>query len=143
MAFQSLVVNCWPVEEFLPGKGYQEDASNLKLLTRDCVGEYRLIRHIDSAVDSEGQDLSEEIKKDLRDRIPIDDVVNIVNIVDTNNFSLEIGGEVIGLLHEDGYLREEREGNVENRYIWFSLVEVMMLILQNVFSKTGLKETAL
>ena len=140
MAFQSLVVNCWPVEEFLPGKGYQEDARNLKLLTRDCVGEYRLIRLIDSAVNSEGQDLSEEVKKDLRDRTPIDDVVNIV---DTSSFYLEIGGEVFNFVLEDGYLRDESEGNVENSYLWFSLVEVMMLILQNVFSKTGLKETAL
>ena len=42
LALQSLVLNSWPIEEFLPGEGYSYQARSLRLLTRECVGEYQM-----------------------------------------------------------------------------------------------------
>eukprot|EP00092_Neocalanus_flemingeri_P083178 GFUD01104358.1.p1 GENE.GFUD01104358.1~~GFUD01104358.1.p1 ORF type:complete len:242 (-),score=60.62 GFUD01104358.1:54-779(-) len=66
LAFQTLVLNTFPVEEFLPGEGYREDASNLRLLTRDCVGMYRLVSMKDSFIYADKTEASEEKKTFFR-----------------------------------------------------------------------------
>ena len=63
MAFQSLVVNCWPSDQFLPGEDYQKDARNLRLLTRECEGEYILVKLEDSLILPDKREFSEEENK--------------------------------------------------------------------------------
>ena len=59
-------MNTFPVEEFLPGEGFEEDARNLLLLTRDCVGNYKLIELEDSLVYASGTEGSEKARKHFR-----------------------------------------------------------------------------
>jgi len=66
LAFQSLVLISFPIEEFLPGVGFEEDARNLLLLTRECVGKYKLVELEDSLVYADGTEGSEEDEKNLR-----------------------------------------------------------------------------
>eukprot|EP00092_Neocalanus_flemingeri_P015310 GFUD01016558.1.p1 GENE.GFUD01016558.1~~GFUD01016558.1.p1 ORF type:complete len:230 (-),score=55.57 GFUD01016558.1:169-858(-) len=69
LGFQSLVMNTFPVEEFLPGETFQDDARNLSLLTRDCKGKYRLVEFEDSLVYADNTEVSEEEKKDMRSEV--------------------------------------------------------------------------
>jgi len=78
LAFQSLVLNCWPVEEFLPGEGYQDHYNNLRLLTRDCEGEYIMTRFDESFVYEDGSEGTEVDKKKVRDNTKVGDIVRVV-----------------------------------------------------------------
>ena len=59
-------MNSWPEEEFLPGEGYQDQARNLRLLARECEGEYQMQRLEESLWFGDGEEASEEEKKDVR-----------------------------------------------------------------------------
>ena len=71
LAFQSLVVNSFPVDQFLPGKGYAENARNLRLLTRDCVGRYKIVKQEEFVVNSAGQEDSEELENQDRFQLAV------------------------------------------------------------------------
>ena len=53
----------WPIDEFLPGVGYEQEAKNLQLFTRDCFGVYNLIHLEDSLTYDDGREVSEVDKK--------------------------------------------------------------------------------
>jgi len=74
LAMQSLVLNNWPVEEFLPGeagssgggKQLREQREWLRLLTKECEGTYRFMSLKDSFVYGDGTEGSEEDKENER-----------------------------------------------------------------------------
>ena len=54
----------------LPGEGYQDYERNLRLLTRDCEGEYQLARFEESLVYSDGGEGTEDrLKRRISDLI--------------------------------------------------------------------------
>eukprot|EP00092_Neocalanus_flemingeri_P020778 GFUD01022514.1.p1 GENE.GFUD01022514.1~~GFUD01022514.1.p1 ORF type:complete len:259 (+),score=64.77 GFUD01022514.1:55-831(+) len=70
LAFQSLLITAFPADQFLPGEGYngyEDDARNLRLLTRGCVGVYRLVSIEDSMVYVDKTEASDDEKKDFRE----------------------------------------------------------------------------
>merc|ERR1719318_2229455 len=67
---QSLVLNNWPVEEFLPGEAsrgggrqLREQREWLRLLTKECEGTYRCMSLKESFVFGDGTEGSEEDKE--------------------------------------------------------------------------------
>ena len=66
LALQSLVLNNWPIEEFLPGDGYCHQANSLRILSNECVGEYQMTGMEESFVFWDGSEGTEEVKKSVR-----------------------------------------------------------------------------
>jgi len=91
LAFQCLVLNSWPVEEFLPGEGYQDDASNLRVLTGDCGGEYIMTRFEESFVSGDGSEGTEVDKKNVRS-VEHTNVGDTVRVVKSSQKKWEIEG---------------------------------------------------
>ena len=90
LGFQALVLNSFPVEDFLPGVAFEEDTKNLFLLTRDCVGKYKFVELEDSFVYADGSEGSEKARKNLRPKglkRP-----GVVEIVKTSSKKWKIGG---------------------------------------------------
>jgi len=90
LAFQSLVLQCFPVDkfnEFLPG--FEEDARNLRRLTKDCEGKYKLVSFEDSLVYANGGgEGTEDDKETMRGEV---NSPGIVNVVKNNLNNWEIG----------------------------------------------------
>ena len=85
------MLNCWPVEEFLPGEGYQDYDSSLSLLTRDCEGEYIMTSFEENFVFGDGSEGTEVNKKNVR-AVDHTKVGDIVRVVKTSHKKWEIGG---------------------------------------------------
>jgi len=66
LALQNLVLNNWPIEEFVPGEGYSHQANYLRLLTKECVGEYQMTGLEESFVYGDGIEGTDEDKEIVR-----------------------------------------------------------------------------
>ena len=60
LAMQQLVLdNICPLEEELPGQGYSDEVWSMRLLARECVGEYQLTELEDSLVYDDAREVSD------------------------------------------------------------------------------------
>ena len=78
MAFQALVINNYPTDQFeeqLPGNGYSTEHENLENLTRDCVGTY-MFRSVEDNVFLSGRELGNEVTEEEKKRNFRDDDYN-------------------------------------------------------------------
>ena len=81
LAFQSLVLNSWLVEEFLPGEENDDDARNLRLFTRDCEGEYKLTSFEEELFLANGRVATEDDKMFMRTYEMNTTLGNIVSVI--------------------------------------------------------------
>merc|ERR1719233_887783 len=66
LALQRLVLSNLPTEEFVPGEGYSHQARSLRLLTRDCVGEYQMTGMEETFVYGDGVEGTDKDKESVR-----------------------------------------------------------------------------
>ena len=88
LALQSLVLNSWPIEEFVPGEGYSQQANYLRLLTKECVGEYQMTGLEESLVYGDGMEGTDEDKESFR---PYDLNTGVVQVIKPSSREWEIG----------------------------------------------------
>merc|ERR1719233_417833 len=66
LALQRLVLSNLPTEEFVPGEGYSHQARSLRLLTRECVGEYQMTGMEETFVYGDGIEGTDKDKESVR-----------------------------------------------------------------------------
>ena len=76
----------------MPGEGYQDQARNLRLLTRDCEGEYEMARLEENLVFGDGEEASEEEKKGVRAEVLNKKSSSILRVVKPSMSEWVIGG---------------------------------------------------
>ena len=76
----------------MPGEGYQDQARNLRLLTRDCEGEYEMARLEENLVFGDGEKASEEEKKRVRAEVLNKKSSSILRVVKPSMSEWVIGG---------------------------------------------------
>merc|ERR1712142_1130080 len=109
LSLQALVHTNWPLEEFLPGKGYEDQANSLRLLTRDCFGHYEMAGSEVSFVFEDGIEGTNGVKEAMTAGIEKTLTASIEKLVEVTKFAnglWEIGRFLfVGTIPLEGYLR--------------------------------------
>merc|ERR1719392_625342 len=100
LSLQALVHTNWPLEEFLPGKGYEDQANSLRLFTRDCFGHYEMAGSEVSFVYEDGSEGTNGEKEALTACTE-----KLVEVTKPSNREWEIGGIFLYYICEESLRR--------------------------------------